>query len=141
MYHQQITEHVEDPLAGFSGLSISEHGGGSYDYSNIGLPLGSGPYTTDLARSYPDMGHMTAHDASVGIPKAEEWELYARRLDSGHWGCGWFLDPENEPGRICGYVADRALVKRHIESKHLQLRYEDLSDRVFPAHVHVFLYM
>ena len=56
----------------------------------------------------------------------EEWTRYAKAVDSvgssATYTCLW---PETRDGRTfsCGYSSKKHLVKRHVESKHLQIKY------------------
>lgn len=72
----------------------------------------------------------TAHTSALrhgpAEPDAEEWTRYAKAVDSGGssatYTCLW---PETRDGRSCscGYSSKKHLVKRHVESKHLQIKY------------------
>ena len=71
------------------------------------------------------MDASTRH-SSLDRPEAEDsWMRHAEALEGGgssaQYRCAW-VDTKNGPKGACGYIAKKHLVKRHIESKHLQIK-------------------
>ncbi|KAI0921752.1 hypothetical protein AcW2_006633 [Taiwanofungus camphoratus] len=72
------------------------------------------------------VSRMAAGDVTAQLAGGEEWMRYAQPPDtssnSSLYSCSWPI--KDKAGQItpCGYSSKRHLVKRHIESKHLQLR-------------------
>lgn len=64
-------------------------------------------------------------------PEADDWTKYAKALQGGgssaQYACTWVETGDNIFDNACGYVSKKHLVKRHIESKHLQIKYGVLS--------------
>ncbi|EKM59168.1 uncharacterized protein PHACADRAFT_87350 [Phanerochaete carnosa HHB-10118-sp] len=58
---------------------------------------------------------------------------HARALDGGgssaSFSCTWIDPREGVHGKECGYTSKKHLVKRHIESKHLQINTGDTPHR------------
>ncbi|KAI0701809.1 hypothetical protein BC835DRAFT_1411293 [Cytidiella melzeri] len=63
---------------------------------------------------------------STADPEADQWTRHAKALDRGgssaKYACTWVDTTDNILERPCGYVSKKHLVKRHIESKHLQIK-------------------
>ncbi|KAI0347199.1 hypothetical protein BDW22DRAFT_1351567 [Trametopsis cervina] len=59
-------------------------------------------------------------------PEADDWTKYAKALQGGgssaQYACTWVETGDNIFDNACGYVSKKHLVKRHIESKHLQIK-------------------
>lgn len=56
------------------------------------------------------------------LPSADSgWINHARPVESGQYMCVWKDEDDPEPA-ICGYVSKKHLVKRHVESKHMNIR-------------------
>ncbi len=64
----------------------------------------------------------------VDESRKNEWQQHVRKVpqaevvDGREWECTWFGLKDNGTTGYCDYKAKKHLVKRHIESKHLQLR-------------------
>ncbi|KAI0080897.1 hypothetical protein K474DRAFT_1672402 [Panus rudis PR-1116 ss-1] len=80
------------------------------------------PPQLDLAAGNRDQSNQTLPDSptSTSSSKGESgWERYARPdAHSGDYVCLW----RDSRGSLCSYAAKKHLVKRHIESKHMQIR-------------------
>ena len=67
---------------------------------------------------------MTRHSSLD--PEADDWMRHAQALDGGgssaQYACTWVDAKDSVHGKPCGYTSKKHLVKRHIESKHLQIK-------------------
>lgn len=87
----------------------------------------SQPYSSESdsssGRSPEQAGSLGAARHSSTDPDADDWMRHARALDGGgsaaSFTCTW---ADGAEGKECGYTSKKHLVKRHIESKHLQIK-------------------
>ncbi len=87
------------------------------------------PYSSEsessCGQSPVAQGGISASRHGTMEPETEEWMRYARTSEPGgssaQYTCIW---PETRDGRTwhCGYSSKKHLVKRHVESKHLQIK-------------------
>ncbi|OBZ70376.1 Zinc finger protein SNAI2 [Grifola frondosa] len=112
------------------GLNISS------DYSDedphisspqrVAPPLGTKQTLPLLGRGHPSVSRATVANVVADVAGSEEWKKYAEqsRVPGSHsqYSCSWGIKDSFGRTSACGYTSKRHLVKRHIESKHLQLR-------------------
>ena len=58
----------------------------------------------------------TRHERDRGAPR------YDGGGSSAQYACTWVDAKDSVHGKPCGYTSKKHLVKRHIESKHLQIK-------------------
>lgn len=112
----------------FRKLELGVQGGGR----GRRRPAASPPYRhsseseSSSGRSPRDQGSIGATRHSSLDPDAEDWMKHAQALEGGgssaQYCCTWVDSNDAILSKACGYTSKKHLVKRHIESKHLQIK-------------------
>ncbi|GJE84123.1 zinc finger protein [Phanerochaete sordida] len=87
------------------------------------------PYSSESESSCgrsPELRARAAARHSSADGDGDDWARHARALDGGgsaaSFACTWVDTHAGAGGQECGYTSKKHLVKRHIESKHLQIK-------------------
>ncbi len=110
-----------DPRRATSGIGNSNPAPGSQHDLNVDfrqLNIGSNSQAQTRESRNPSQNIQGSSGSAGGENDSGEWALYA--ADSGQSGlfaCTW-----REGGILCNYAAAKHSVKRHVESKHLQIK-------------------
>lgn len=101
--------------------------------------LSGSPYTLtrnlpSLAQSYPPGHPLQLAPQSPSVPRNKNaWKDHAvvpEANDQTEFRCVWRVGNAGTEADHCGYTAKRPLVKRHIETRHLQFKYVFSSARL-----------
>jgi hypothetical protein len=126
---RQVVTGDHDLPSSMRRLELGGHG------SRVRRRITSSPYSytsepeSSRGKSSEAQGHIIVggvRHSSLDCPDAEDsWMRHAEALEGGgssaQYRCAW-VDLKTGHGHPCGYIAKKHLVKRHIESKHLQIK-------------------